>query len=95
MRVTVRSIGPLRQVLGGAELELAVPEGSTMSGLLARLAEEKGPEMARYVVKAMEPSAYAPLRVVVNGRDILPPQYQEAALTEGDDILLFTPIAGG
>ena len=95
MKVTVRSVGPLREVLGGAELELELPPATSIGGLLAHLAAEKGPGFAPYAAGSKEPTAYAPLRVVVNGRDFLPRQYGETVLAEGDDILMFTPIAGG
>jgi molybdopterin converting factor small subunit len=95
VRVTVRSIGPLRQVLGEAELDLAVPEGTTVGGLLDQLAEEKGPEFSRLIAGPKGAGAYAPLRVVVHGRDLLPHQYGEAVLRDADDVLMFTPIAGG
>ena len=91
----MRSVGPLRQVLGGAELELELAQATSISGLLARLAEEKGPGFAPYAAGSKEPTAYAPLRVVANGRDILPAQYEDTVLAEGDDVLIFTPIAGG
>jgi molybdopterin converting factor small subunit len=93
--ITVRSVGPIRQLLGQAEVALTVPDGTTVSGLLALLAEEKGEKLAPYAIEPKEPSAYAPLRVVVNGRDLLPRQYREVILKKGDDVLIFTPIAGG
>ena len=95
MRVTVRSVGLIRQVLGEAELAVTVPEGTPISGLLTRLAEEKGEEFAPYALEPKESTSYAALRVVINGRDFLPPQYREVVLKEGDDVLIFTPIAGG
>lgn len=95
MNVTVRSIGLIRQLLGQAELQVALPEGTTVGGLLIRLAEEKGEKFAPYAAAVKKPGAYAPVRVVINGRDILPQQSQGTVLAEGDDVLIFVPIAGG
>ena len=94
MDVKVRSVGAIRQVLGKAELPVAVPEGTTLSDLLARLGEDiEG--FAPYAVKAQEASSYAPLRIVVNGRDVVPAQRQHLVLRDGDDVLVLLPIAGG
>ena len=94
MDVKVRSVGAIRQVLGKAELPVAVTEGTTLSGLLARLGEDiEG--FAPYAVKAREASSYAPLRIVVNGRDIVPGQREHTILNDGDDVLILLPIAGG
>ena len=95
MNVSVRSIGLIRQLLGEAELTVSLPEGTTVGGLLTRLVEEKGEKFAPYAARVKEPGAYAPLRVVINGRDVLPQKSQTTALHEGDDVLILLPIAGG
>ncbi len=94
MKVKVRSLGLIRQVLGASELELDLPEGATFSFLLTRLVEEKGDGFAPYA-RVTEKGAYAPLRIVINGRDLTPAQSRERVLSEGDDVLFFLPIAGG
>lgn len=95
MDVTVRSIGLIKQLLGQAELRVSLPEGTTVGGLLLRLADEKGEKFAPYAAAAKKPGAYAPLRVVINGRDIPPQESQSFELSENDDLLIFIPIAGG
>lgn len=95
MNVTVRSVGLIRQLLGQAELEVSLAEGTTVGGLLTQLAKAKGEKFAPYAAAADKPGAYAPLRVVINGRDILPQQSQSVVLADGDDVLIFIPIAGG
>jgi molybdopterin converting factor small subunit len=94
VKVKVRSLGLIRQVLGAAEVEVTLPEGTTFPGLMARLAEERGEKFAPYAQPAAS-SAYAPLRIVINGRDMTPSQTKEVVLADGDDVLIFLPIAGG
>jgi molybdopterin converting factor small subunit len=93
--VIVRGVGLTRQMLGQAEVTVAVPDGTTVGGLLDRLAEEKGETFARYAGNPQTPSAYAPLRIVLNGRDLIPRQAPQTVLAEGDNLLVFLPIAGG
>ncbi len=95
MKVTVRSVGAIKQLLGQAELEMTLPEGTAVNGLLSRLAEEKGERFAPYAVEPEGPGAHAPVRIVINGRDIFPRQTKDVVLQEGDDVFLFVPIAGG
>jgi molybdopterin converting factor small subunit len=95
MNVSVRSVGMVRQLLGHAELAVAVPEGTTVTGLLRVLAEEKSEKMAPFAIEPTGPSGHAPLRVMVNGRDILALGGRHTVLEEGDDVLIFVPIAGG
>ena len=106
MKIVVRSIGPLRQVLGGAQMEVFLDEGATVKTLLRRLAEERGADFARYLDWLCEtersadsagrpPKAYAPLRILVRGRDVFPSDCDRIQLSEGDEVLVFTPLAGG
>jgi molybdopterin converting factor small subunit len=93
--VKVRGVGLTRQLLGQPEVVIAVPEGTTVGGLLDRLAAEKGEAFSRYTGNPQAPSPYAPLRIVLNGRDLAPQQAPQTALAEGDDLLILLPIAGG
>jgi molybdopterin converting factor small subunit len=94
-QVKVRGVGLTRQLLGQPEVTIAVPDGTTVGGLLDRLAAEKGDTFARYAGTPQETHAYAPLRIVLNGRDLIPRQAPNTVLAEGDDLLIFLPIAGG
>lgn len=91
----MRGVGLTRQLLGQAEVVMSVPDGTTVGALLDRLAVEKGEAFARYAGNAQVASSYAALRIVLNGRDLIPQQAPQTLLTEGDDVLIFLPIAGG
>jgi molybdopterin converting factor small subunit len=95
MNVKVRSIALIKTLLGQAEIELALNEGATIDGLLGRLSEVGSDKLAPYLAVPKEQSAHAPLRVMVNGRDIEALQGRRTVLREGDDVLIFIPIAGG
>ena len=95
MNVTVRSIALIKTLLGRGEMVLALADGATIDDLLRRLTEVGGEKLAPYVAVPKEESAHAPLRVMVNGRDITVLAGRRTVLEEGDDILIFIPIAGG
>ncbi|MCE5254525.1 MAG: MoaD family protein [Actinomycetia bacterium] len=93
--VKVRSIALIRALLGKEQVELSLPEGSTIQDVLDRLTEEGDPQLAAYLAEPKDKSAHAPLRIMVNGRDITVLKGRDTALADGDDILMFVPIAGG
>jgi molybdopterin converting factor small subunit len=93
--IKVRSVGFIKMLLGEAELYVSVPEGTTVAGLLSWLREEKGEKFAPYSVTPDTATTHAPLRVLVNGRDIAALGGTQTTLAEGDDVLMFMPIAGG
>jgi len=95
VNVKVRSIGLINSLLGQAERDLALPGGTMIDGLLGRLSELGGEKLAPYLAVPKELSAHAPLRVMVNGRDIAALQGRQTVLQDGDDVLIFIPIAGG
>jgi len=95
MNVTVRSIALIKALLGQGEMVLALADGATIDDLLRRLTEVGGEKLAPYVAVPKEESAHAPLRVMVNGRDITVLAGRRTVLEEGDDVLIFIPIAGG
>lgn len=94
MIVKVRSVGLIKQLLGQGELDVSVPEQTSVTGLLQVLAE-MNEKMSPFAVEPKERSAHAPLRVMVNGRDIQALDGRHTVLAEGDDVLIFVPIAGG
>jgi molybdopterin converting factor small subunit len=95
VKIKVRSIGLIRQVMGGPEVVVEVPEGTNLPGLLDHLVEERGEKFAPFAVRPEVPTAYAPVRIVLNGRDVAPMGRENVVLKEGDDVLMFLPIAGG
>lgn len=95
MKVKVRSIALIRTLLGSGELEVDLPSGATIEDLISRLVGIGGPAIAPYLAPPKEESAHAPLRIMVNGRDITVLEGRRTVLTEGDDVLVFIPIAGG
>jgi molybdopterin converting factor small subunit len=93
--VRVRTIGLLRSLIRQGEFDVELPEGASVADLLSRLAETYGGEVAAHVTAPVEPDAHPPLRVMVNGRDIGALAGRATGLTDRDDVLVLTPVAGG
>ncbi len=95
MNVKVRSVGAIRQILDAPEVIVELSEGTTVGGLLSWLADNKSDKFIPYAAQPRDVGAYAPLRIIVNGRDVAPSTARDLVLNEGDDVLMFLPIAGG
>lgn len=95
MNIKVRSIALIRSLLGAGEVDLSLPKGATVEDALSRLTEIGDPQLGPYLAVPKEQSAHAPLRIMVNGRDITVLQGRQTLLGDGDDLLIFIPIAGG
>jgi molybdopterin converting factor small subunit len=95
MIVRVRSIALIRSLLGKEQIDLLLPEGATIERLLDRLIEIGDEKLASHLAVPKEESAHAPLRIMVNGRDITVLGGRDTGLSDGDDVLVFIPIAGG
>jgi molybdopterin converting factor small subunit len=93
--VRVRSIALIRTLLGKEQTEVSLPEGATIGDVLTRLTETGDPKLTLYLAEPKEKSAHAPLRIMVNGRDITVLRGRDTVVADGDDILIFIPIAGG
>ena len=81
--------------MGREEIDLCLPTGANVQDVLDRLAEIGDPKLASHLAEPKEKSAHAPLRIMVNGRDVTVLHGRGTVVAEGDDILIFIPIAGG
>jgi molybdopterin synthase sulfur carrier subunit len=93
--VKVRTILALKKILGKGEVELAVPEGSTLRELLAMLVERWGDEVASRLFEPKTRTVLPYIRLMVNGRDIAFLDRMETVLRNGDDVLILPPVSGG
>ena len=95
MRVTVRTVALVKMLLGRGEVDVSLSPGATVDELFARLGELGGERLAPYVAVPSNENDHLPLRVMVNGRDIAVLNGRRTELRDGDDVLVFMPVAGG
>jgi len=95
MRVTVRTVALVKTLLGRGEIDVSLPAGATLDGLFACLGEIGGERLAPYVAVPQNANDHLPLRVIVNGQDIATLNGRRTVLNDGDEVLVFMPLAGG
>ena len=93
--VRVQTIGLLRSLIRQGDRGVDLHDGGMVADLLASLAQTYGPRVAVHFIEPDDLAVHPPLRVIVNGRDIGVLGDRQAVLSDGDDILVLTPIAGG
>jgi molybdopterin converting factor small subunit len=85
----------VKTLLGRGEVGVTLPDGATIDVLFRRLGELGDERLAPYVAVPERKDALLPLRVVVNGRDIVHLDGRRTVLSDGDDVLVYMYLAGG
>ncbi len=94
MKIRVHSILQLKEVLGGKDVEIIVPEGTNISGLLAGMVEIWG-IVFPLISSSRQQEIHPYVRLMVNGKTIQSLNGMETILKDGDKVLLIPLAAGG
>ena len=92
MHVKVKALRPFKETLGAADLEVELPEGTTVEELVHQLVEEH-PDFGPQALDD-EGGIDLTLNIMVSGRPIGENDLG-IVLEEGDEVMLFMPLAGG
>jgi sulfur-carrier protein len=95
MKIKVHSILSLKEVLGGKDVEMIIPEGTTLNGLLAGMVEIWGDSLSPHIFKPGSDEILPYVRLMVNGKAIQSLNGIETVLNDGDEVLLLPLAAGG
>jgi molybdopterin converting factor small subunit len=95
MKIKIHSILSLKEVLGGRNVEMIVPEGTTVSGLLAGMIEIWGDSLSPHLFKQGSDQLLPYVRLMINGQTIQFLHGMETTLKDGDEVLLIPLAAGG
>jgi molybdopterin synthase sulfur carrier subunit len=93
--VKVRTILTLKKILGKGEVEVSLPEKSTLAELLTMMVDRWGNELGSYLFEPKSKSVRPYIRLMINGRDIAFLNRMETVLQNGDEILILPPVSGG
>jgi molybdopterin synthase sulfur carrier subunit len=89
----VRLYASLRELAGERDIDVALPEGATVSDVLKRLASLR-PNLAP---RLLDEDGNIPVfvNVFVNGRDIRDLRGLDTTVTPDDEVIILPPAAGG
>jgi len=93
MKIFLKAFADLREVIGSREMELSLPEGESMGGLLERLCKTHPSLRVKIFDAAGNLRPY--VLVLRNGRNIDSLQRLDTLLADRDIVSLFPPVAGG
>jgi molybdopterin synthase sulfur carrier subunit len=94
MRIQIKAFARIRDILG-ERVELDLPEGITVGGLLAELVKKYGRELEKAIFNSKTGKLQPYIRVLLNGRDVDFLDGLNTRLNSGDVLALFPPVAGG
>jgi molybdopterin synthase sulfur carrier subunit len=89
----IRLFATLRQIAGGAAVEVPQAEGDTLRTLLARLVDVH-PDLEPEIFSG-DGQLQSHVHVIVNGRDARFLAGLDTAVQANDQILIFPPVGGG
>ncbi len=95
IKVRVHTILMLQEVIGQREVELDLPQGTNLKGLLSHMVGVWGERLSGHLFKTGTEELLPRIRVMVNGRDMQFVQGLETVLQDGDQVHLFPPVSGG
>jgi len=95
INVKVRTILSLKKIIGSGEIQLSLPESSTLEELITNLVSSRGDELASHLYEPNSKRLRPYVRLMVNGRDIAFLNRMETVLRSGDEVLILPPVSGG
>jgi sulfur-carrier protein len=95
MKIKIHSILGLKDVFGGRDVEMIVPDGTTVSGLLAGMIQIWGDSLSPLLFQPGSDQLLPYVRLMINGQSIQFINGMETVLNDGDEVLLLPLAAGG
>jgi molybdopterin converting factor small subunit len=92
MQVKVKALRPFKDTLGAGDLVVDLPDGVTVEGLVRHLIELH-PEFGPQALDG-EGAIDVTLNIMVSGRPVGEHDLDNP-LHDGDEVMLFMPLAGG
>ncbi|MFB0543721.1 MAG: ubiquitin-like small modifier protein 1 [Candidatus Bathyarchaeia archaeon] len=94
MRINVKFFALLRDIVGSWNVELSIPEGTTVGEILEGLAKRYGGRFREYVYDE-KGGIRGHLIFLINGESINALKRFETVLREGDSLVILPPVGGG
>ena len=95
IRVKIHTTPVLKRIVGQRELEVSLPQGSTLEALLSWMVDIWGEKIALYLFHPDRGSPLPHVRLMINGQDIGFLDGMETVLHDGDEIIMIALVGGG
>jgi molybdopterin synthase sulfur carrier subunit len=95
IKIKIHIILELKKIIGQREIEVTIPEESTVESLLSWMAKTYGEKLSSNLFVAGSLNPLPHIALMVNGRSIRFLNGIETVLHNGDEILILPPVAGG
>ena len=95
IEVKIHTTPVLKKIVGQRELEVSLPQGSTLKALLSWMVDTWGEKIAFYLFHPGSASPLPHVRLMINGQDIGFLDGMETVLQDGDEILIIALVGGG
>ncbi|MDW7672860.1 MAG: MoaD family protein [Bacillota bacterium] len=95
MTITVKVLGPLIKIVGGATFTLDVTPGTTVRELMQQVFHTYGDAMKEQVMNEGGTDLAPYYKILINGRNSKLMHYLDTELEEGQVVHIMPPVAGG
>lgn len=85
----------LKKIIGQRELDVSIPQGSTVMDLLVWMKERWGDKLWSHLFESESDRLLPHIRLMINGRSIEFLKGLDTLLQEGDEFLILPIVAGG
>ncbi len=95
MKVVVRVLATLKEMIGSEVVEMDLPKGADVGDLLKRLSEDYGGDLGNYIIDDRTGTIRPYLQIVVDGRYTSSSSGSGIELRDGSVVSILPPIGGG
>jgi molybdopterin synthase sulfur carrier subunit len=95
MEVILHTILGLKQAIGQRQMQIELPDESTVGGLLSYMMRRWGDKLSPHLLDPSSGKLLSHVRVMVNGQTIRFLQGMETPLQDGDEVLFLPLVSGG
>lgn len=95
MKVVLHTILGLKQAIGQRQMEIELPDESTVEGLFLYMMRRWGDKLSPHLLDPASGGLLPHVRVMVNGQTIQFLQGMETPLRDGDEVLFLPLVSGG
>ena len=95
MKITLHTILGIKQAVGKRQMEIEIPQGSTVEDVVAYMKDRWGEKLSPHFIDSHSGDVHPYVRIMINGRTIQFLDGMDTLLQEGDEVLILPLASGG